>query len=69
MDTLELTNLGLLTLWSWPSGRGNDPEASKSRSLVSLMCRHRHNLKPEQNLMLFAYLDEQPVLKLIYRFK
>ena len=33
------------------------------------MRRHRHKLKPEQKLKLMAYLDEQPVLKLIYRFK
>ena len=61
---IRLINHHFLACW-----REIDPEASKSRGLVCLMRRHRHNLKPEQNLKLMAYLDEQPVLKLIYRFK
>jgi hypothetical protein len=33
------------------------------------MRRHRHNLKPEQQFRLMAYLAERPALELIYRFK
>ena len=61
---IRLINHHFLTCW-----RQIDPVASKSRGLLSLMRRHRHKLKPEQKPKLMAYLDEQPVLKLIYRFK
>lgn len=33
------------------------------------MRRHRHNLKPEQEIRLLAYLAERPALNVIYRFK
>jgi transposase len=33
------------------------------------MRRHRHNLKPDQELRLLAYLAQRPALDLIYRFK
>lgn len=33
------------------------------------MRRHRHNLKPEQQLRLLAYLADHPALAVIYRFK
>ncbi len=33
------------------------------------MRRHRHNLKPEQQEKLTAYLARHPALELIYRFK
>ena len=46
-----------------------DPVASKNRGLLSLMRRHRHNLKPPQQLRLAAYLAAHPALELIYRFK
>jgi transposase len=46
-----------------------DPVGSKNRGLLSLMRRHRHNLKPEQQLRLAAYLAAHPALELIYRFK
>ena len=46
-----------------------DPVASKNRGLLSLMRRHRHNLKPDQQVRLGAYLAAYPVLDLIYRFK
>ena len=49
--------------------RDIDPVASKSRGLVSLMRRHRHNLKPEQQEKLARYLKEQPAMEPIYRFK
>jgi transposase len=46
-----------------------DPVGSKNRGLLSLMRRHRHNLKPEQRTRLRAYLAEHPALDVIYRFK
>ncbi len=46
-----------------------DPVGSKNRGLLSLMRRHRHNLKPEQRVRLAAYLAAHPALALIYRFK
>jgi transposase len=46
-----------------------DPVGSKHRGLLSLMRRHRHNLKPEQHVKLSGYLQKNPVLELIYRFK
>jgi len=46
-----------------------DPVGSKNRGLLSLMRRHRHNLKPEQVDRLERYFDQFPVLRQIYRFK
>ncbi len=46
-----------------------DPAGSKNRGLVSLMRRHQHNLKPEQQHRLNLYLEERPALAAIYRFK
>jgi transposase len=46
-----------------------DPAGSKNRGLLSWMRRHRHNLSPEQQARLAAYLRGFPVLELIYRFK
>lgn len=46
-----------------------DPIGSKNRGLLSLMRRHRHNLKPEQHTRLAVYLRERPALETIYRFK
>lgn len=46
-----------------------DPAGSRNRGLLSLMRRHRHNLKPEQHTKLAAYLAAHPALELIYRFK
>ena len=61
---IRLVNQHFLACW-----REIDPEASRSRGLLSLMRRHQHNLKPGQEEKLMAYLDEKPVLKMIYRFK
>ncbi|HSU53393.1 MAG TPA: ISL3 family transposase [Candidatus Dormibacteraeota bacterium] len=61
---IRLVNHHFLACW-----REIDPVGSKNRGLISLMRRHRHNLKPEQKLRLLAYLAERPALKLIYRFK
>jgi glycosyltransferase involved in cell wall biosynthesis len=46
-----------------------DPVASKNRGLISLMRRHRHNLKPEQKAKLRLHLEAQPALAVIYRYK
>jgi len=46
-----------------------DPSGAKRRGLLSLMRRHRHNLKPEQQTRLEAYFEQFPVLREIYRFK
>jgi transposase len=61
---IRLINHHFLACW-----REIDPIGSKHRGLMSLMRRHRHNLKPEQSLRLLAYLVEQPALEVIYRFK
>jgi len=61
---IRLINHHFLACW-----RELDPAGSKNRGLLSLMRRHRHNLKPEQQTRLAAYLADHPALKLIYRFK
>ena len=61
---IRLINHHFLACW-----REIDPVGSKHRGLVSLMRRHRHNLKPEQKLRLLLYLAERPARNLIYRFK
>jgi transposase len=61
---IRLINQHFLASW-----REIDPVASKHRSLLSLMRRHRHNLKPDQRVRLTAYLAAHPVLEVIYRFK
>jgi transposase len=61
---IRLINHHFLACW-----REIDPVGSKNRGLLSLMRRHRHNLKPEQQLRLAQYFAEHPALELIYRFK
>ena len=61
---IRIVNHHFLNCW-----RELDPAGSKDRGLLSLMRRHRHNLKPEQQARLAAYLAEFPGLDLIYRFK
>ena len=61
---IRLVNHHFLACW-----REIDPVGAKNRGLMSLMRRHRHNLKPEQRLRLLAYLGERPALEVIYRFK
>jgi len=61
---IRLINLHFLACW-----REIDPVGSKNRGLMSLMRRHRHNLKPDQKLRLLAYLAQRPALNVIYRFK
>src|SRR5206468_3719628 len=40
--------------------RAIDPVGGRNRGLLSLMRRHRHNLKPEQQARLATYLAERP---------
>jgi transposase len=61
---IRLINHHFLACW-----RELDPVGSKNRGLVSLMRRHRHNLKPEQLARLMNYLAGLPAMELIYRFK
>jgi len=61
---IRLINHHFLRCW-----REIDPVASNNRGLLSLMRRHRRNLKPEQKVKLQAYLDAHPALEAIYRFK
>lgn len=61
---IRLVNHHFLACW-----RDLDPEKAKNRGLLSLMRRHRHNLKPEQAVKLAAYLAGFPSLEQIYRFK
>jgi transposase len=61
---IRLINHHFLACW-----RDLDPVGSKNRGLLSLMRRHRHNLTPQQQTRLLAYLAQHPALELIYRFK
>ena len=61
---IRLVNHHYLACW-----KELDPEKAKNRGLLSLMRRHRHNLKPEQEVKLDAYLAGFPVLREIYHFK
>jgi transposase len=61
---IRLINEHFLACW-----RELDPESAKSRGLLSLIRRHRHNLKPEQVPRLADYLADHPAVEVIYRFK
>ncbi|HWQ52033.1 MAG TPA: transposase, partial [Bryobacteraceae bacterium] len=61
---IRMINQHFLACW-----REIDPAGARHRGLTSLMRRHRHNLKPEQQDRLAAYLASYPALDLIYRFK
>lgn len=61
---IRLINHHFLNCW-----REIDAVGSKQRGLVSLMRRHRHNLKPEQQAKLEVYFKQFPALREIYRFK
>jgi len=61
---IRLINHHFLACW-----RELDPAGWKNRGLLSLMRRHRHNLKPEQRVKLHAYLAEHPAIQVVYRFK
>lgn len=61
---IRLINHHFLACW-----RDIDQVGAKNRGLVSLMRRHRHNLRADQQLRLAAYLAQNPVLETIYGFK
>jgi transposase len=61
---IRLVNHHFLACW-----REIDPIGCKNRGLMSLMRRHRQNLKPEQEVRLLAYLADHPALHAIYTFK
>ena len=62
---IRLVNHHFLACW-----RQIDPVGSRNRGLLSLMRRHRKNLKDsEQVSRLDAYLNENPALGAIYEFK
>jgi transposase len=61
---IRLVNQHFLACW-----RDLDPVACKNRGLLSLMRRHRHNLKPDQSVKLATYLAANPALQPIYRSK
>jgi transposase len=62
---IRLVNHHFLACW-----RQIDPAGSRNRGLLSLMRRHRKNLKDsEQVSRLDAYLNENPALRAIYEFK
>lgn len=61
---IRLINHHFLACWREIDGVG-----SKHRGLISLMRRHRHNLRPEQHAKLKAYFEQFPVIGEIYRFK
>ncbi len=61
---IRLVNHHFLACW-----REIDPVGAKRRGLVSLMRRHRHNLKPEQVARLEAYWEQFPAMRQIYAFK
>jgi transposase len=61
---IRLVNHHFLNCWRELDGVG-----SKNRGLLSLMRRHRHNLRPDQLERLRTYLAQYPALEVIYRFK
>jgi transposase len=61
---IRLINHHFLACW-----REIDPAGARNRGLLSLMRRHRHNLRPEQQIKLAAYFAEHAALEVIYRFK
>lgn len=61
---IRLINQHFLACW-----KDIDPEGAKNRGLLSLMRRHRHNLKPEQAVKLARYFAKYPAMEAIYRFK
>ena len=61
---IRLVTQHFLSCW-----REIDPVGAKSRGLLSLMRRHRHNLKPAQKAKLEKYWEKFPAMREIYRFK
>lgn len=46
-----------------------DPTGSRNRGLLSLLRRHRRNLKPEQRTRLQSYFAAHPAVEAVWRFK
>jgi transposase len=63
-QVMRLINHHFLAGW-----RDIDGVGARNRGLLSLMRRHRHNLRADPQLRLAAYLAAHPVLDAIYRFK
>lgn len=61
---VRLVNHHFLACW-----RELDATGSRNRGLLSLMRRHSQNCRPEQQKRLGAYLEQQPLIGMIYRFK
>jgi transposase len=61
---IRIVNHHFLACW-----KDLDPVGSKNRGLTSLIRRHHHNLKPEQQPRLAAYLATLPALEVVYSFK
>ena len=61
---IRLINHHFLACW-----REIDPVGSKHRGLLSLMRRHRHHLKPDQQSKLETYWEQFPAMREIYRFQ
>ena len=61
---IRLINQHFLACW-----REIDATGAKHRGLLSLMRRHQHNLRPEQQVKLSNYLASFPALEPIYAFK
>jgi transposase len=61
---VRLVNHHFLACW-----KDLDPAGAKNRGLVSLLRRHRRNLKPEQSARLGHYFTEHPAVKAVWRFK
>jgi transposase len=64
LPLIRLIHHHFLACW-----REIDPGGSRNRGLLSLMRRHRHDLKPDQQTKLAAYLTGHPALRELYRFK
>jgi len=61
---VRLVNQHFLKVW-----QQHDPEGRKNRGLLSLMRRHQWRLSDEQRINLDRYLEDYPVLKVIYAAK
>lgn len=61
---IRLVNHHFLSCW-----KDIDPAGAKNRGLLSLLRRHRRNLKPEQRTKLDRYFNEKPAVKAVWQFK
>lgn len=61
---IRLVNHHFLACW-----KELDAVGAKNRGLLSLLRRHRRNLKPEQRKRLAGYFSQQPAVAVVWRFK